>query len=61
MASEEAVKAGVHMGKVVSAAAKACGGGGGGKPAVAQAGGKDVNKLGDAIAAGVAAISGMLD
>ncbi len=61
MASEEAVKAGVHMGKVVSAAAKACGGGGGGKPAVAQAGGKDVNKLGDAIVAGVAAISGMLD
>ncbi len=61
MASPEAVKAGVHMGKVVSAAAKACGGGGGGKPAVAQAGGKDVTKLADAIAAGVAAISGMLD
>ncbi len=61
MASPEAVKAGVHMGKVVSAAAKACGGGGGGKPAVAQAGGKDVNKLADAIAVGVAAISDMLD
>ncbi len=61
MASPEAVKAGVHMGKVVSAAAKICGGGGGGKPAVAQAGGKDVNKLDDAIKAGVQAISDMLD
>lgn len=30
MASEEAVKTGIHMGKVVSAAAKICGGGGGG-------------------------------
>ncbi len=60
MASPEAVKAGVHMGKVVSAAAKICGGGGGGKPAVAQAGGKDVNKLDDAIQAGVQAISDML-
>ncbi len=61
MASPEAVKAGVHMGKVVSAAAKICGGGGGGKPAVAQAGGKDVNKLDDAIQAGIQAISDMLD
>ncbi len=61
MASPEAVKAGVHMGKVVSAAAKVCGGGGGGKPAVAQAGGKDVNKLDDAIKAGIQAISDMLD
>ena len=61
MAAPEAVKAGVHMGKVVSKAAKICGGGGGGKPAVAQAGGKDVTKLDDAIAAGIAAISEMLD
>ena len=61
MAAPEAVKAGVHMGKVVSKAAKICGGGGGGKPAVAQAGGKDVAKLDDAIAAGIAAISEMLD
>ncbi len=61
MASPEAVKAGVHMGKVVSAAAKICGGGGGGKPAVAQAGGKDVNKLDDAIKAGIQAISDMLN
>ena len=49
MASEEAVKTGIHMGKVVSAAAKICGGGGGGKPAVAQAGGKNISELQNAI------------
>ncbi len=60
MASEEAVKAGVHMGKVVSAAAKVCGGGGGGKPAVAQAGGKDISKLKDAIDEGIKIIASQL-
>lgn len=60
MASPEAVKAGVHMGKVVSKAAKVCGGGGGGKPAVAQAGGRDTSKLEEAVGAGVAAIADML-
>ena len=61
MASPDAVKAGIHMGKVISQAAKICGGGGGGKPANAQAGGKDVSKLADAVAQGVKIISGMLD
>lgn len=61
MAQPEAVKAGIHMGKVVSRAAKICGGGGGGKPAVAQAGGKDTSKLDAAIAEGIKAISEMLD
>ncbi len=49
MASKEAVEAGIHMGKVVSQVAKICNGGGGGKPTVAQAGGKDVSKVEDAI------------
>lgn len=60
MASPEAVKAGVHMGKVVSGAAKVCNGGGGGKPAMAQAGGKDPSKLGEAVQEGVQAIEAML-
>lgn len=60
MASEEAVKAGVHMGKVVSTAAKICGGGGGGKPGLAQAGGKDPSKLEEAIQAGAEAIAAMI-
>lgn len=60
MASDEAVAAGVHMGKVVSAAAKICGGGGGGKPGMAQAGGKDPSKLAEAVAAGADAIASMI-
>lgn len=60
MASAEAVVAGVHMGKVIGSAAKICGGGGGGKPQMAQAGGKDPAKLGDAVAAAKTAISDMI-
>ena len=60
MASEEAVKTGIHMGKVVSAAAKICGGGGGGKPAVAQAGGKNISELQNAIDEGVRIIESQL-
>lgn len=42
----------MHAGKFVGSVAKVCGGGGGGKPALAQAGGKDVTRLQDALAAG---------
>ncbi len=51
MATEDAVKRGIHAGNLVKEAAKITGGGGGGKPASAQAGGNDVSKLGDAFAA----------
>lgn len=61
MASSEAVEAGVHMGKVISKAAKVCNGGGGGKPQVAQAGGKDPSKLQDALAEGLAALEEMIN
>lgn len=60
MASEEAVKVGIHMGKVISGAAKICGGGGGGKPDKAQAGGKDISKIQDAIDEGVKLIESVL-
>ena len=60
MASESAVHAGVHMGKVVSAAAKICGGGGGGKPGMAQAGGKNPEKLSEAVSAGARTIAEMI-
>ncbi|KAK4537607.1 hypothetical protein CDCA_CDCA13G3632 [Cyanidium caldarium] len=39
----------LHAGKLVQAAAKICGGGGGGKPHQAQAGGKDVRRLEEAL------------
>ena len=48
-ATREAVRAGVHAGKVVAEAARAAGGGGGGRPDMAQAGGKNADKLPDAL------------
>jgi alanyl-tRNA synthetase len=40
---------GLKAGDWVKAAAQACGGSGGGKPDMAQAGGKDASKVGEAI------------
>ncbi len=51
---------GVKAGAVVKAAAEAAGGGGGGRDTVAQAGGRHPEKLGDALAAGKAAIAAAL-
>ena len=48
--SEDAVKSGLHAGKLVGACAAVIGGKGGGRPNAAQAGGTDVDKLDDAIA-----------
>ncbi|MFD2116426.1 alanine--tRNA ligase [Paenibacillus yanchengensis] len=43
------VKQGFHAGKIVKEVAQYCGGSGGGRPDMAQAGGKDVSKLADAL------------
>jgi alanyl-tRNA synthetase len=45
----QAISSGLQAGKVVGAVAKVCGGGGGGKPGLAQAGGKDASKFGEAM------------
>jgi alanyl-tRNA synthetase len=47
--TDDLVKKGLHAGKLVGEAAKVAGGKGGGNPTLAQAGGKDPAKLGDAL------------
>ena len=49
MATDDTVKAGIHSGNIAKAIATRMGGGGGGSPAVAQAGGKNADQLGDAL------------
>ena len=49
MATDGAVKAGVHAGNLIKAVAPIVGGGGGGRPNMAQAGGKLPEKIGQAV------------
>ena len=49
MATDAAVKKGVHAGKIIKEMATLCGGGGGGRPDSAQAGGKDKTKAEEAL------------
>ena len=50
MASKEAVKLGVHCGKIIKDITAVAGGRGGGKPDMAQGGGSDASKIDDALA-----------
>ncbi len=54
------VKRGLHAGKIIKAAAQAAGGNGGGRPDMAQAGGKEPEKLADALKAGADAVRELL-
>ncbi|MBR2515953.1 alanine--tRNA ligase [Geobacillus sp.] len=47
--TDDLVKKGFHAGKLVKEVASRCGGGGGGRPDLAQAGGKDPSKVGEAL------------
>lgn len=49
MATDSAVKAGAHAGKLIKAVAALVGGGGGGRPNMAQAGGKNPAGIADAL------------
>jgi alanyl-tRNA synthetase len=51
MATEEAQKKGAHAGNLIKAAAAIVGGGGGGRPNMAQAGGKNPEKVSEAVEA----------
>ncbi|HWX52643.1 MAG TPA: DHHA1 domain-containing protein, partial [Solirubrobacteraceae bacterium] len=54
------VERGLKAGAIVKLAAEVVGGGGGGRDTMAQAGGRDPEKLGDAIAAARAEIESVL-
>lgn len=47
--TKDLIEKGYHAGKIAKEVASICGGGGGGRPDMAQAGGKDINKIGDAL------------
>jgi alanyl-tRNA synthetase len=49
MASDEAVKRGIHAGNIAKEISALMGGSGGGKPATGQGGGKDISKIGEAL------------
>lgn len=49
MASPDVLAKGIHSGNIIRDVAKTVGGGGGGRPDMAQAGGKDVSKLDEAL------------
>ena len=59
-ASKDAVSGGAHAGNAVKAAATAAGGGGGGRPDFAQAGGKNADKIPDALAAAESVLAGAI-
>ena len=59
-ATDDAVKAGAHAGKIIREAAALVGGGGGGRPNMAQAGGKNPAGIADALAKAVELAKGQL-
>ena len=60
MATKDATKAGIHCGNIVKEVAQITGGNGGGRPEMAQAGGRDVNKLHEALDAAWNIIAGQV-
>ena len=60
VAGKDAVAAGAHAGKLVGAVAAITGGKGGGRPDSAMAGGKDIDKIDEALASAESVLTGML-
>lgn len=60
MATKDVVSKGIHAGNIIKEAAKVAGGGGGGRPDMAQAGGKDVSKIDEALKQAVKVIESQI-
>ena len=55
-ATKDVLDRGIHSGNIIREVAKAAGGGGGGRPDMAQAGGKDVSKINEALQSAIRVI-----
>jgi alanyl-tRNA synthetase len=60
MATKDVVCKGIHSGNIIKEASKVTGGGGGGRPDMAQAGGKDVSKIDEALRQSVRVIESQI-
>ena len=60
MAGDDAISKGAHAGNIIKEVAKCVGGGGGGRPNMAQAGGKNPEKAGEAIEAAAGILEGQI-
>lgn len=60
MATKDVVAKGIHSGNIIKETAKVAGGGGGGRPDMAQAGGKDVSKIDEALKQAVKVIESQI-
>lgn len=60
MVTKDVVAKGAHAGNIIKEVAKVAGGGGGGRPDMAQAGGKDPNKLSEALDQVIKVVSAQL-
>lgn len=56
----DVISKGGHAGKLIKEVAAICGGSGGGRPDMAQAGGKDISKIDDALQAALAIVGQMI-
>ncbi len=59
-ATKDVLDKGIHSGNIIREVARVAGGGGGGRPDMAQAGGKDVSKIDEALKSAVSVIEGMI-
>jgi alanyl-tRNA synthetase len=55
-ATKDVMTKGIHSGNIIKEVAKIAGGGGGGRPDMAQAGGKDISKINQALKAAISVI-----